>query len=84
MATFGTATFFVDSLRKCFKKLDHPNDEVTARITLQTHIHDNTGMQTDESVLLVYRTHAKVVSVLPNNGWIGDDTLRIRPDLSKD
>ena len=77
LASPAAATSFVDSLQKRFKKLDYPHDDVTVRITLQTHMTDNTGNQTDESVLLVYRTHAKVVSVFRNNGWTGDDPLRI-------
>lgn len=59
LASPVAATTFVDSLQKRFKKLDYPNDEVTVSITLQTHMTDNTGNQTDESVLFVYRTYAK-------------------------
>lgn len=77
MAAPATATTLVDSLQKRFKKLDYPNEDVTVRITLQTHLSDKVGNQTDESVLLVYRTHAKLVSVFRNNGWTGDDPLRI-------
>lgn len=71
-----SATTLVDSLNKHFKKISYPSDEVVVKITIQTEIPDIFGESKKESVLLAYRTQAKLVSVFQQNGW-NDNPLLI-------
>ncbi len=72
---FAGATTLVDSLNKQFKRFDYPHETVTARITLQTEIPDIVGDQLKDSVLLAYKTQAKLVSVFKKSGWQLEDSL---------
>lgn len=74
-SVFAGATTLVDSLNKQFKTTSYPNEEVVVRITLQTEIPDIVGDRTEDSVLLAYKTQAKLVSVFKKNGWQPEDSL---------
>lgn len=77
LASIASATTLSDSLVKRFKTIDLPHQEVTARIVLTTDVPRLDGERNEDTVLLAYRTHAKLVSVFRNNGWQADDPLLI-------
>ncbi|GEM_PF-5428022 len=73
--SLASATTLSDTLNKSFKKISYPNDEVVASITIQTEIPDISGHRIKDSVLLAYKTQAKLVSVFKQNGWHKADEL---------
>ena len=75
--SLASATTLSDTLKKRFKKISYPNDEVVASITLQTEIPDIPGDRIKDSVLLAYKTQAKLISVFKQNGWQEADTLLV-------
>ena len=76
-ASLASATTLSDTLNKRFKKISYPNDEVVASITLQTEIPDISGDRIKDSVLLAYKTQAKLVSIFKQNGWQKADMLLV-------
>ena len=76
-ASLASATTLSDTLSKRFKKISYPNDEVVATITLQTEIPDISGDRIKDSVLLAYKTQAKLVSIFKQNGWQKADMLLV-------
>ena len=74
---FACATTLSDSLIKRFKTISYPNDKITVQITLQTEIPEISGDRTEDSVLLAYKTQAKLVSVFKKGGWRVDDPLQV-------
>lgn len=71
------ATTLTDTLIKRFKTDGYPEKEVHARITLKTQIPDIEGDQVEASVLLAYRTQAKLVTVFKTAGWGSNDPMLV-------
>lgn len=76
---FACATTLSDSLVKRFKTISYPEQDVIARINLQTTIPSVRGGKVGDAVLLAYKLQSKLVATFNKAGWLHDDQVQIDP-----